>query len=192
MAFARTVTAFIAGTFEYNRGRLAAAVRKLAGRADPAAVPPSENEPPLRADLLSAEQMERHGRLLAQAHEVRHRPAPDVLLKRLAENEASLVRTCDLLVVAMAEKRRIPPSGEWLLDNFYLLAEQIRVASRHLPREYSVQLPQLRGGPSVGRPRVYDIVVEAIAHGDGRVDRESVSRFIAAYQSVTPLELGEL
>ncbi|MGZ8203325.1 MAG: cyclic beta 1-2 glucan synthetase, partial [Burkholderiales bacterium] len=43
-----------------------------------------------------------------------------------------------------------------------------------------------------GRPRVYDIALEAIAHGDGRVDGESMSRFIGAYQSVTPLKLGEL
>ena len=33
---------------------------------------------------------------------------------------------------------------------------------------------------------------EAIAHGDGRVDAEGLSRFVAAYQTVTPLKLGEL
>jgi hypothetical protein len=31
-----------------------------------------------------------------------------------------------------------------------------------------------------------------VAHGDGRVDAESLSRFVAAYQTVTPLKLGEL
>ena len=39
---------------------------------------------------------------------------------------------------------------------------------------------------------MYDIALNAISHGDGRVDVESLSRFIAAYQSVTPLKLGEL
>src|SRR5690606_28875287 len=41
-------------------------------------------------------------------------------------------------------------------------------------------------------PRVYDIALNAISHGDGRVDVESLGRFIAAYQSITPLTLGEL
>src|SRR3546814_4628530 len=41
-------------------------------------------------------------------------------------------------------------------------------------------------------PRVYDIALNAISHGDGRVDVESLGRFIAAYQSATPLTLGEL
>ena len=47
-------------------------------------------------------------------------------------------------------------------------------------------------GPSAGLPRVYDIALNAISHGDGRVDAESLSRFVAAYQTVTPLKLGEL
>ena len=36
------------------------------------------------------------------------------------------------------------------------------------------------------------MALEAVAHGDGRVDAETLSRFVAAYQSVTPLKLGEL
>ena len=39
---------------------------------------------------------------------------------------------------------------------------------------------------------MYDIALELIAHVDARVDGENVSHFVAAYQSVTPLALGEL
>ena len=39
---------------------------------------------------------------------------------------------------------------------------------------------------------MYDIALETISHGDGRVDLESLSSFVAAYQTVTPLKLGEL
>ena len=39
---------------------------------------------------------------------------------------------------------------------------------------------------------MYDIALETISHGDGRVDPEILSRFVAAYQSVTALKLGEL
>ena len=47
-------------------------------------------------------------------------------------------------------------------------------------------------GPSAGLPRVYDIALEMISHGDGRVDPENLSSFVAAYQTVTVLKLGEL
>ncbi len=84
------------------------------------------------------------------------------------------------------------PAGEWLLDNFYLIEEQIRTAKRHLPKGYSRELPRLVNGPSAGFPRVYDIALEIISHGDGRVDPENLSSFVAAYQTATVLKLGEL
>nr|WP_223296758.1 glucoamylase family protein [Thiorhodovibrio frisius] len=136
--------------------------------------------------------MEQHGKVLAGVHRLMPGHPPDLLLRRLTENGTVLVEVCRLLMVAVTENRRIAPAGEWLLDNFYLIEEQIRTAKRHLPKGYSRELPRLRRGPSAGRPRVYDLALEVIAHGDGRVDSENLSRFIAAYQSVTVLRLGEL
>ena len=150
------------------------------------------DEPPLRAELFSAEQMEQHGVRLASAHRLSPGRVPDQLLSRLAANEGVLIATCNRLTAAVAAKHRITPAGEWLLDNFYLVEEQIRTARRHLPKGYSRELPGLAEGASHGLPRVYDIALETIAHGDGRVDPDSLSRFVAAYQTVTPLRLGEL
>ena len=150
------------------------------------------DEPPLRAELFSAVQMEQHGKRLAAAHLLTPGHAPDQLLARLTENEQTLIGVCTLLMNAVTATRRIAPAGEWLLDNFYLIEEQIRTAKRHLPKGYSRELPRLLSGPSAGLPRVYDLALEIIAHGDGRVDPENLSRFVAAYQTVTSLKLGEL
>ena len=149
-------------------------------------------EPPLRSELFSSDQMEQHGKTLAGLHTLSPGHAPDRLLARLAENEAILTGTRSLLVEAVKTDRRITPAAEWLLDNFYLIEEQIRTARRHLPKGYSRELPRLLDGPSAGLPRVYDIALETISHGDGRVDPESLSSFVAAYQTVTVLKLGEL
>ena len=150
------------------------------------------DEPALRSELFSADQMERHGGALARQHRLRADPGPDLLLGRLAKNEEILVNCCESLTTAARDNGRITPAAEWLLDNFYLIEEQIRTAQRHLPKGYSRELPRLASGPSAGMPRVYDIALEAISHGDGRVDTESLRRFVAAYQSVSPLNLGEL
>jgi len=150
------------------------------------------DEAPLRAELLSSDQMQQHGKNLAAWHKVVMNRARDQLLKRLAENEVVLVGACNLLTAAVKANRRIAPAGEWLLDNFYLIEEQIRTSRRHFPKGYSRGLPRLLDGPSAGLPRVYDIALETISHGDGRVDTESLCSFVAAYQTVTPLTLGEL
>ncbi|MBS1213885.1 MAG: putative protein NdvB, partial [Proteobacteria bacterium] len=137
-------------------------------------------------------QMEQHGKALAGSHKLGPEAGPGRRLKRLAENEGVLIGACNLLTAAVKTNRRIAPAGEWLLDNFYLIEEQIRMAKRHLPKGYSRELPRLLNGPSAGLPRVYDIALEIISHGDGRVDPENLSSFVAAYQSVTALKLGEL
>ena len=143
-------------------------------------------EAPLRAELFSVEQMERHGKTLAHSHQVERARGADQLLARLGDNERVLLGAVGMLTVAVQKSQRITPAGEWLLDNFYLIEEQIRTARRHLPKGYSRQLPRLRAGPSAGLPRVYDIALEAIAHGDGRVDPDSLLRFVAAYQDGRP------
>ena len=155
-------------------------------------VKPDGEEAPLRSELFSKEQMKQHGKSLAAAHMVASGSAPDQLLARLADNEKILNETCHLLTAAAKENRRIAPAGEWLLDNFYLIEQQIRTARRHFPRGYSRTLPRLLKGPSAGLPRVYDLALETISHGDARVDPESLSGFVTAYQTVADLKLGEL
>lgn len=146
----------------------------------------------LRSGLFSADQMEHHGKILAASHILSSGPPQDRLLKRLADNEEVLLGVRNLLTEAVQASHRIAPAGEWLLDNFYLIEEQIRTAKRHLPKGYSKELPRLLGGQSAGLPRVYDIALETIAHGDGLVDPESLSSFVTAYQTVTILTFGEL
>ena len=153
---------------------------------------PVDEALPLRAELFSALQMEQHGRILANTHRLSSARGRDLLLARLAENESVIVDTCNQLTAAIRNLRQITPAAEWLLDNFYLIEEQIRTAKRHLPKNYSKQLPRLARGDSSERPRVYDIALETIAHGDGRIDPEGLASFVSAYQQVTTLKLGEL
>jgi len=143
-----------------------------------------DDDLPLRGELFSAQQMEQHGRALAASHELSKRSGGDRLLARLSENEALIGSTCEGLTEAVKEGRQITPASEWLLDNFYLIEDQIRTARRHLPKDYSKELPRLAKGAPEGTPRVYQIALEIIAHGDGRVDPESLSRFVEAYQEV--------
>ncbi len=156
----------------------------------------ADEDKPLRAALFSADQMALHGRQLAAAHVLSTVHVRDRLLARLADNETVLVAVCELLAATVAAKLRITPAAEWLLDNFYLVEEEIRIARRLLPRGYSRELPRLAPGSahttSAGLPRIYDLALELISHGDARVSRGTLSRFVAAYQGVQPLLLGEL
>jgi cyclic beta-1,2-glucan synthetase len=159
-------------------------------RSEPLHWPGGEpaNDGAIKAELFSNVQMERFGQKLARSHKLSPARMPYYLLKRLEENEAVITRNCYLLNAG--DKASIAPAGEWLLDNYYLIEEQIRVVRHHLPKNFGKGLPSLSAPHNC--PRIYDIAAEAIAHGDGRWDAASLTSYIAAYQEVTPLTLGEL
>ncbi|KAA8998984.1 cyclic beta 1-2 glucan synthetase [Affinibrenneria salicis] len=142
----------------------------------------------IRPELFSADQMERYGSKLALSHKLTRKKAPYYLLKRLDDNEKVLTRSC--LILSGSDKSSITPAAEWLLDNFYLLEEQIRLVRQLLPRDFGQGLPLLAAASR--SPRIYDIATEVVNHSDGHWDINGLTRFFVAYQTVSPLRLGEL
>ena len=152
---------------------------------------PSEHSAP-PFELFSAEQRELHGKSLAGQHLLGRRNIGLKLLERLDDNARVLSEVYVQLVEDLSSENKITAAGEWLLDNYYVIEDHIQTAKRHLPGQYSRQLPQLANGPSKGLPRVYDLAMETIYHCDGRIDTECLGGMLEAYQSVSPLKLGEL
>lgn len=151
-----------------------------------------DSKPPLRSEVFTKDQMEQHAESLAAIHKLNFEKTQELLLKRLSENEELLNRVINLLQDTIKDKHRISPAGEWLLDNFYLIEEQIITGKKYLPKGYSKGLPRLINTASAGLPRVYDIALEIISHSDGHVDVGVLSCFIAAYQRKSALTIGEL
>jgi len=163
--------------------------RARRGRGDEPA--PSPDEAPLRAELFSISQLQRHAHTLAGWHELGGKKAAERLLPRLAENEAVLAEAYALITDALGRGRQITPAAEWFVDNYHVIEEEIRTARRHLPVGYSRELPRISNGVP-GTPRVYSIAIELISHAHGRVDLEALRAFVTAYEAVQPLSLGEL
>ena len=88
------------------------------------------------------------------------------------------------------------PGAEWLLDNYYIVAEQIAEVRVDLPRRYYRELPKLTTSSLHGYPRVYALARALVAQTNSLLDLERISAFVAAYQSAvpadSPLTLGEL
>ncbi|MHB1157633.1 MAG: GH36-type glycosyl hydrolase domain-containing protein [Phycisphaerales bacterium] len=150
------------------------------------------DDSPHAGELFGTDQLARHAQHVAESHTVGEAAGPELLLPKLRDDDRVIRETCKLLSDALARNLRLVPAAEWLLDNAYLIEEQIVLARQHLPRDYSLELPHLLQGPRAGIPRVYDIAVELISHTDGRFDENDLSHFLAAYQQVTVLRLGEL
>ncbi len=114
------------------------------------------------------------------------------LRQRLNRNSAHLVVAFRELAKAAKHGQQITSAGEWFLDNFHIVEEQIRKAQGDLPADFYNELPKLTGGPLTGYPRLYGITWALIAHTDGAFDLDRLERFVRAYQEVDPLNIGEL
>ena len=153
---------------------------------------PREPESPLRLVLFTRAQLESHARRLGAGHGVEVGPGTERLLHRLKYNEGIIHESYQVVAEAGREGRQAAPAAEWLLDNYYLIRDQIEIARDHLPPGFSRELPRLRAGPLEGYPHVYALAFELVSHTDGRVDLDNLWHFVRAYQTVQPLRLGEL
>ena len=147
----------------------------------------------IRAELFSVERLEQHAQSLAKVQRVsptaRHRnPLP----RKLEENSAILVAAFRAIARSAQFHRPITPAGEWFLDNFHIVEEQIREVKHDLPPHFYRELPKLAEGPLAGYPRLYGIAWALVAHTDSGFDEMRLVRFIKAYQKVQPLTIGEL
>jgi len=70
--------------------------------------------------------------MLASEHRIITGTGSNSLLARLDQNEL-ILRTFNRGTLEVGEVRSVTPAAEWLLDNFYLIEEQIQTARRHLP-----------------------------------------------------------
>ncbi len=149
-------------------------------------------EEPIRSELFSAERLEQHASSLAEAQVVRSDYEGRKLIPRVHENARVLSDSYLAIARAVSEGRAITPAAEWLLDNFYIVEEQVNDINDHLPEGYYRELPKLVSGFLAGYPRVYGIAWALVAHTDSRFAPEPLTRFVRAYQRVRPLTIGEL
>ena len=155
--------------------------------------PPWNDEAPVREELFGVERLEQHAKSLAAAQPVTTRPPVVLSLHtRLNDNAAVLLAVYRASALELESGRGVVPAAEWLLDNYHLVEEQIREVRDDLPPSYYRQLPKLAEGPFAGYPRVFGLAWAFVAHSDSHFDPDILRRFIAAYQRVQPLTIGEL
>jgi cyclic beta-1,2-glucan synthetase len=162
---------------------LASLVRKPTGYAD---------EKPFQAEFFSVERLEQYAQALAAQHQTVTRKGRAQLLPRLEDNGRKLEAAYRSLVEALRQGRAISPAAEWLVDNYHIVEEQLREIRQDLPKSYYHELPKLADGELEGYPRIYAVALALIAHTDSRLDTNTLQRFIASYQTVSPLSIGEL
>jgi cellobiose phosphorylase len=154
---------------------------------------PKDDDLPFRGELLPPEKLAAVARQEARARVSSVAPIrlPSPLASRVSRTRRGLEVANRILSAAVREGAPLSAAVEWLLDNHYLVEEQVRNAAENLPVGFGAQLPRLADGPDAGYPRIWRIATTLLAHTDSRLDEADLVRFVEAYQEVAPLTMAE-
>ena len=110
-------------------------------------------------------------------------------LHRLDRQGRSLAEVYRTVAGDVHRGETISPAAEWLLDNFHLITSEVRTVHHDLPPGYYRRLPHAVGSAS---SRLEAMADDLIRHSDGRLDADRLRGYVQAFQSVSPLTIGEL
>jgi cyclic beta-1,2-glucan synthetase len=144
-------------------------------------------------EFLGIELLEEHARRLAPVlASVRRRHTNSRAHLRRLDEHGRVLREVYTALAADARRGTVPPAAEWLLDNFHMVSAAARDVHHDLPPAFFRRLPQIAEGEFAGLPRIYVLALELVRRSSGSLDAQRLHRFVTAFQSVTPLTIGEL
>lgn len=144
----------------------------------------SGRESVIRNASLTVEELESHAKKTAIEHTVSSKK--NLLnwpMVRMNDNYSYILSVYKKLNDDLNQKRSVPPASEWLLDNFYIIEEQVKSIRLELKKKEYFALPILKKGSLKGYSRVYAIAIELVSHLDGQVDETTLIKYLEAYQS---------
>ncbi|NOT06222.1 MAG: hypothetical protein HOP27_16645 [Anaerolineales bacterium] len=114
------------------------------------------------------------------------------LLKYLKSWELALQNANTLFKSVPAKDIPVSRAGEWMLDNFYIVKQNLRLIEEDLPASFLDQLPKLNETSLQGHSRIFSLAREWIEYSQCQLDLNQTAIFVVDYQLVTPLTIGEL
>ena len=144
--------------------------------------------------VVKPRRLESLGRRVARDHERRASTAFPLAapVERPQEAGRALRRAYRELAESALGRGDLPPGAAWILDNFYLVRDQLRDLRYGLSRSHYRRLPRLDDGPYAGSPRIYELMAELVHALDHSLAEVELTTLVRAYQEVSPLALGEL
>ncbi len=148
---------------------------------------------PIRSELFGVERLKQHARSLAQSQNITETPPPvKDIVSRLNDNAETLLSAYHELCANVSRGAAITPASEWLIDNYHVVEEHVRQIRNDLTPGFYRQLPKLADGHLAGHPRIFAIVWGYVAHVDSYFRSDTLTEYIAEYQKISTLTVGEL
>ena len=137
---------------------------------------------------ITVEELEYRAKRSAQDHAItKTRKSMNWPITHMNESYKVILDIYSGLNDDLNHKKAVPPAAEWLLDNFYIIEEQVKAIRTELVKKTYHKLPILKKGPYQGYTRVFAIAMEFVSGVDGQIEESTLQKFLQGYQEHTIL-----
>ncbi len=113
-------------------------------------------------------------------------------IPRMIENYEVIKTVYKMLNDNLKQEITIHPAGEWLLDNFYIIEEIVKVIKKELTQKKYQNFVGIKSGKYEGYARIYVLASEIVAYTDNKINREELEEYLVAYQKAKYLSMEEV
>ena len=133
--------------------------------------------------LLNKEQLIDYMEKIAESHDIKTTSDKDTYpIPSLLENYRLILETYRLLNEHIKLGIKIHSAGEWVLDNFYIIEENVKVLKKEITLKKYQKMLGLCQEKYKGFSRIYVLASEIVAYTDCKVNRDNIYLCLEAYQ----------
>lgn len=134
--------------------------------------------------FLSGDKLSDHALKTALEHSISNNGKGSAWpIPRMNDNFDYILAVYVALNEEIQKKHTIPDAAEWLLDNFYIIEEQVKGLRRDMRKQDVQALPVLNKGSMKGYSRIFALAIELVGHTNGQIDEKNLAEYLKAYQS---------
>ena len=113
-------------------------------------------------------------------------------IPRMIENFEFITKVYNLLNEHVKLKVNIHPAGEWLLDNYYIIEENVKTIQKELTLNKYKNFVGLDNTAYRGYARIYVLACQILAYTENNINEANLEFVLKAYQKKKNLSMNEI
>ena len=143
--------------------------------------------------ILTSKELEKYLEKIGAAYNIKQKTDKKTYpIPRMMNNYYIIKQVYDLLNEHVKLGIAIHPAGEWILDNFYVIEENVKSIQKEISLKKYKNFVGISNGKYAGFARVYVLAGEIVNYTDNKINAEDLENYLSAYQTKKTLNMDEI
>ena len=143
--------------------------------------------------ILTSKELEKYLEKIGAAYNIKQKTDKKTYpIPRMMNNYYIIKQVYNLLNEHVKLGIAIHPAGEWILDNFYVIEENVKSIQKEISLKKYKNFVGISNGKYAGFARVYVLAGEIVNYTDNKINAEDLENYLSAYQTKKTLNMDEI